>query len=98
MILQRARSVATGSRDDFFDGAPLYDTASMAVVRLASLTERAEFGPWMGVLTEQEIVGIRATRNIVAHAGYTTMDDDIFWETVTRRVPELVERLLNYGE
>lgn len=70
----------------------------MAIIRLASLTERAEFAPWMTLLTKDELLSIKATQNIAAHGGYATMDVDRFWDTVTKRVPELVERLLSFGE
>lgn len=97
-ILLRARSVASRSRAEFADGTDAYDVASMLIIRLASLTEQPEFGPWAAMLTDDEINAIRTMRNIVAHSGYASMNDDIFWETVTRNVPELVERLLSYGE
>ena len=94
-IRQRARSVASSPRAEFADGSAFYDVANMVMVRFASLTERSEFAPWAELLTDQEIVSIRAMRNIVAHAGYVAMDDDLFWEAVTELVPEVVERLLS---
>ncbi|GAA1819313.1 antitoxin [Brevibacterium celere] len=93
-ILQRAQAVASTPRDDFVDGAPSYDVASMVIIRLASLTERAEFGPWLDELTPMEVTAIRATRNIAAHAGYTAMNNEVFWNAVTVRVPEIIGRLL----
>lgn len=47
---------------------------------------------------DAEVLGITAARNIVAHAGNGTTDDDVFWDTVTKRVPEIVERLLSREE
>lgn len=67
----------------------------MVIIRLASLTERPEFSPWADVLTQKEIVAIRAARNIAAHAGYAAMNDDLFWSAVTVTVPEMIERLLS---
>ena len=93
-ILQRAQAVASTPRHEFVDGAPSYDVASMVIIRLASLTERAEFGPWLDELTPMEVTAIRATRNIAAHAGYTAMNYEVFWNAVTVRVPEIIGRLL----
>ena len=97
-ILRRTQSVAATAREEFSDGTASYDIAGIAIIRLASLTERAEFAIWMKLLTKDEVLSIRATRNIDAHAGCASMDDDRFWDTVTKRVPELIERLLNSGE
>ncbi|WP_218973660.1 HepT-like ribonuclease domain-containing protein [Brevibacterium sediminis] len=97
-ILRRTQSVAATAREEFSDGTASYDIAGIAIIRLASLTERAEFAIWMKLLTKDEVLSIRATRNIVAHAGYASMDDDRFWDTVTKRVPELIERLLSSEE
>ncbi|MGV2820971.1 hypothetical protein ABZX73_08835 [Brevibacterium casei] len=92
-ILHRAQVVAESPRAEFADGSTSYDVASMVIIRLASLTERAEFGPWLDVLTPAEIASIRATRNIAAHAGYAAMNDELFWNAVTLRVPEIITRL-----
>ncbi len=93
-ILQRAQAVASTPRHEFVDGAPSYDVASMVIIRLASLTERAEFAPWLDELTPMEVTAIRATRNIAAHAGYAPMNNEVFWNAVTVRVPEIIGRLL----
>ena len=93
-ILNRAESVASSERNEFFDGAASYDIASMVIIRLASLTERSEFGSWAQALTRDELAAIRTIRNIAAHAGYAVMQDELFWEAVTVRVPEIIERLL----
>lgn len=93
-ILHRARSVAESPREDFADESTFYDAASMVIIRLASLTERSDFDPWLEKLTPAEITAIRATRNIAAHAGYAAMNDELFWNAVTVRVPEIIERLL----
>lgn len=93
-ILRRAKSVASGSREEFAEGASSYDVASMLIIRMASLIERTEFAPWASLLADDEVNAIRTIRNIVAHAGYATMNDDIFWNAATVEVPEVVERLL----
>lgn len=93
-ILNRAESVASSDRDEFVDGAASYDVASMVIIRLASLTERSEFTPWAQALTREELAAIRTTRNIAARAAYPKMNDEQFWEAVTVRVPEVIERLL----
>lgn len=36
---------------------------------------------------------IRTTRNIAAHAGYRSMDDSLFRVAITRRVPEILDRI-----
>ncbi len=93
-ILRRAQTLVSGSREDFVEGASSYDVASMLIIRMASLIERTEFAPWVSLMTDDEVNAIRTIRNIVAHAGYATMNDDIFWNAVTVEVPEVVERLL----
>lgn len=93
-IYSRTQTVASKSRDDFADGTEIYDVACMLIIRMASLIERPEFGPWAAILTGDEVNAIRTLRNIVAHAGYAAMNDDIFWQVVTVEVPEVVERLL----
>lgn len=94
-ILDRAETVASSDRNAFIDGAASYDIASMVIIRLASLTERSEFEPWAHVLTCDELNAIRTIRNIAAHAGYAVMNDDLFWDAVTIRVPEIIKRLLS---
>lgn len=93
-ILRRAQAVASGFREDFAEGASSYDVASMLIIRMASLIERTEFAPWASMLADDEVNAIRTMGNIVAHAGYATMNDDIFWNAATVEVPEVVERLL----
>lgn len=92
--LRRAQTVASGSREAFAEGASSYDVASMLIIRMASLIERTEFAPWVSLMTDDEVNAIRTIRNSVAHAGYATMNDHIFWNAVTVEVPEIVERLL----
>lgn len=92
-IAQRADRVAAAGRAAFIDGSPSYDTASMAIIRLAGLFEVRRFAPFLGIVDPIEARGIRATRQYAAHGGYREMDDDEFWRTITEDVPEFVNRL-----
>lgn len=94
-IRDRCTSVAQAGRGSFTEGSPSCDVASMALIRLASLLEKRAFNPYAALLTEEEVGAIKATRNIVAHAGYVGVNDDLFWATVTNRLPELLDRLLD---
>lgn len=96
-ILDRCEAVIAVGRTSFSEGAPHYDVASMVVIRLAALLERPEFAVRAEKLTADEIIAIKATRNIAAHAGYVGMNDDLFWAAVTIRIPEIVRRLLDGG-
>lgn len=93
-ILRRTAIVSGSPREDFAEGSPIYDVASMAVIRLAALLERPEFATHAHLLSADETAAVRATRNIAAHAGYEGMNDDLFWTAVTTRVPAIVHRLL----
>lgn len=94
-ILRRTEIVSTSEREDFTEGSPVYDVASMVIIRLAALLERPEFAASARLLTAEEATAIRTTRNIAAHAGYGGMNDDLFWIAVTTRVPTIVHRLLD---
>jgi len=37
--------------------------------------------------------GVLTTRDIVAHAGRASMDDDVFWRTIEGDLPAFVEEL-----
>lgn len=93
-ILERTRVVAASDRAAFTEGTAAYDVASMAVIRLAGIFERPEAAHLAARLTDDERQAIRTTRNIVAHAGYQGMNDDLFWLAITERVPAIVSRLL----
>lgn len=94
-ILRRTELVAASGRQDFSEGNPTYDVASMVIIRLASLLERPEFSEFTDALTTEEMRAIRTTRNIAAHGGYDGMNDDLFWAAVTDRVPAIVRRILD---
>lgn len=50
--------------------------------------------PLVEVLTAEEVAAIRTTRNIAAHSGYKSMNDDLFWLAVTERIPDILGRLM----
>jgi hypothetical protein avisC_05722 len=93
LIRDRIDFVVAHGREEFYDGAQAYDVACMVIIRLAALLERAEFMPYLVTISEDERRAIRTTRNIAAHAGYRSMDDSLFWVAITRRVPEILDRI-----
>ena len=93
LIRDRIDVVIAHGREEFYDGAQAYDVACMVIIRLAALLERPEFEPHMEAVTRQERLAIRTTRNIAAHTGYRSMNDDLFWLAVTQRVPAILDRL-----
>lgn len=88
--INRIRTVAPG---DFSDGAPEYDTACMVIIRIAALLKREEHANALNVLTDEEKRAIRTTRNIAAHAGYRSMNDELLYLAVTRRIPGIIDRV-----
>ena len=98
--LSRARIgiVVARGREGFRDGEETYDVACMVIIRLAALLERPEFAPHLTTITREERLAIRTTRNIAAHAGYRSMNDNLFWLAVTRRVPEILDRIVAHDD
>lgn len=93
-IEQRVQDVIARGRPAFVEGSESYDRATVAVLRLAALFEQEKrFGPFLTVVTDDERRGITTTRNIAAHSGYGSMNADVFWRTVTERLPEVVARI-----
>lgn len=92
-IERRLEAVVDEGRRNFFEGSDSYDRATVAVLRLASLFEQEQFGAALEVVTTTERRGIITTRNIAAHSGYGAMDVEIFWRTVTERLPETIARI-----
>jgi len=92
-ISTRVARVEAAGRSAFQDGSPGYDTASMAIIRLAALFEVRRFEPFLDGISPIERNAIRATRHHASHQGYRQMDDDEFWHTITVDVPDCVERL-----
>ena len=95
----RTALVVVSDRGGFHDGSVTYDAASMAVIRLAALLDRPEVDAVaQGVLSAEERAAIRTTRDIVAHAGYRDMNDDLLWLAATRRLPDILRRLTTAWE
>lgn len=93
-ISERLRRTEAEGRVAFFEGSDSYDRAVVAVVRLAAILEdERRYGELLAVATARERTGIRHTRNIAAHQGYATMDDDLFWETATVDMPAFIRKL-----
>lgn len=71
-----------GGRDAFFEGSSAYASGCVAIIRAAALFEQDEFEMFLTAVPETVARGVRTTRNIVAHSGYRSMDDDVFWTTL----------------
>lgn len=90
----RVDDVIAQGRDDFAEGTESYDRATVAILRLAALFEDEQrFAEFLTVATSDERRGIATTRNIAAHSGYGAMNTEVFWRTVTARVPDLLTRI-----
>lgn len=93
-IQRRIDDVIHQGREGFTEGSDSYDRATVAVLRLAALFEEpGKYGPHLTVVTLDEQRGIITTRDIAAHSGYGAMNTDIFWRTVTERLPEVIDRI-----
>ena len=93
-IERRIEDVICQGREAFTEGSDSYDRATVAVLRLAALFEESgKYGQHLSVVTLDEQRGIITTRNIAAHSGYGAMNTDIFWRTVTERLPEVIARI-----
>ena len=93
VITHRVERVAAVPVEAFSADCPEYDSACMAIIRLAAFLEREECVPYMDALTPPEKRALRTTRNIAAHSGYQSMDDQLLWTAVTRNVPDMIVRL-----
>lgn len=82
-----------GGPDEFEPRTARYAAASLAIVRVASLFENGDFADYLGSVPDGARRGVIATRNIVAHAGYVAMDDELFWRTIDVDLPPLLARL-----
>jgi len=93
-IERRIEDVIAQGRDAFSEGSDSYDRATVAVLRCAALFEESgQYRPLLDVVSQEERRGIVTTRNIAAHSGYGAMNAEIFWRTVTERIPEVIARL-----
>lgn len=93
VIAHRIERVAAVPVEAFNADCPEYDSACMVIIRLAAFLERDEYAPFIRVLTSAEKRALRTTRNIAAHSGYQSMDNELLWTAVTRDVPGMIERL-----
>lgn len=90
----RIDDIIAQGREKFTEGSDSYDRATVAILRLAALFEdEKRFVALLSVVTPDERRGIATTRNIVAHSGYGAMNTEIFWHTVTERLPEVIARI-----
>ncbi|WP_166844080.1 antitoxin [Isoptericola sp. BMS4] len=93
-IERRLQHVEMRGRDSFAEGSESFDRATVAVLRLAALFEDEKtFAPLLESATEVERRGIAHTRNIAAHVGYATMDEDTFWVTATQHMPAFIAKV-----
>lgn len=93
-IERRIEDVISQGREAFTEGSDSYDRATVAVLRLAALLEdSSRFIQHLTVVTQHERRGIVTTRNIAARSGYGAMNTEIFWRTVTERLPEVIARI-----
>lgn len=93
VITHRVERVAATPAEAFSADCPEYDSACMVIIRLAAFLEREEYASYMDVLSSSEKRALRTTRNIAAHSGYQSMDDQLLWTAVTRNVPDMIARL-----
>lgn len=90
-VERRIRKVIKAGRANFHDGSSAYDTATVAASRLAALFETGSpVAALLESVSDADRQGLSKTRNISAHHGYDEMDDDVFWDTVTERMPTLI--------
>lgn len=93
-IEHRVQHVIAHGRSSFVEGSESYDRATVAILRLAALFEQEKrFGRFLTEVTGEERRGITTTRNIAAHSGYGAMNADVFWRTITERLPNVVGRI-----
>ncbi|ASK65552.1 antitoxin [Brachybacterium avium] len=93
-IERRLEVVIHQGREAFTEGSGSYDRATVAVLRLAALFEdSSRFAPYLTVVTLDERRGIVTTRNIASHSGCGALNTEIFWRTVTERLPEVIARI-----
>lgn len=93
VIVQRVKRVTVVPVETFSADCLEYDSACMVIIRLAAFLEREEYASYMDALTSPEKRALRTTRNIAAHSGYQSMDDQLLWTAVTRNVPDMIARL-----
>lgn len=92
-IERRIDGVVTHGREAFREGTESHDRAIVAVLRLAALFEDpTRYAPHLDVVLPEERPGITTMRDITAYSGYGAINTEIFWRTVTERLPEVIAR------
>ena len=76
-----------GGRERFSRTSPAYAAGCMVLIRTAALFETEEFAAYLSEVPPQVVAGIKVTRNIASHSGYRSMNDDVFWTTLTVHLP-----------
>lgn len=76
-----------GGRDAFVRDSPAYASGSMAIIRAAALFETDEFETHLRDVPDEVKRGIITMRNIASHSGYRSMNDNLFWDTLTVHLP-----------
>jgi len=80
-----------GGKEAFARNSPAYASGSMAIIRTAALFETDEFRQYLDDVPEEVVRGIVTTRNIASHSGYRSMNDDVFWDTLTIHLPPYLD-------
>ena len=79
--------------DDFVKGGPLTKAVKMDILQIGecinNLTDEGKVQ-----LNAKDLRGIADVRNHIAH-GYITIDDQIIWEVILVRLPELIKQINN---
>ncbi|MER7447557.1 antitoxin [Microbacterium foliorum] len=81
----------SGGREAFVRDSPAYASGSMAVIRAAALFETEEFEAHLGDVADEVRRALITMRNIAAHSGYRSMNDDLFWQTLIVDLPTHLE-------
>ena len=77
VIVHSVKRVAAVPVETFSVDCPEYDSAYIVIIRLAVVLEPKSTHPYMDALTSPEKRALRTTRNIAAHSGYQSMDDQL---------------------
>lgn len=76
---------------DTLDGALLRDAGERILIKLATVTEKLP-ADFKSRYPDIDWSGINRMRNLVAHH-YDKVNDDLLWQALTKRIPDLVECL-----
>lgn len=76
---------------DTMEGALLRDAGERILIKIATAVEKLP-DEFTADHPEIDWVGINRMRNLVAHH-YDKVNDDLMWQALTVRIPNLIERL-----